>query len=409
MDSFDYGGRVHVVAIGDIGPLDGMFHVGDEAMFDELVFQLRARGVSPVVGLSSNPMDSRGRYGIDAIAPIGFGGRSRAEQEARLARVLDDPASLPADDPAHAVIAAVRSSRGVVIAGGGNLASTWPLHVFERAALGELARRAGVPLVVSGQTIGPALVDDDRARIAALLGSAALVGVREPTSAALVASWGIPATATVDDASFLPDRPAAAAGSGAAAPPAGPAPAAPYALVTVPRHSGDLDPERHRDAVAALLDRVHAETGAVPLFSAHFGPLDDGPSRGDELVHDAIRARMSAPSAVERVRDSARSAALARGAELVVTGRYHPAVFAVSGGVPTIGLAVDEYTRVKLSGALGNVGQASVLTGAEPDARVRDLLAGGRDGIRGRGVELAARRRAESTRWWDRVAETLGA
>lgn len=392
--------RVRILTIGDIGPLDGMFHVGDEAMFDELVFQLRARGATSIVGLSSNPEDSAARYGIEALPPLGFGGLTRAEQEARAARILDAPQSLAAEDPAHAVIDAIRSADGVAIAGGGNVSSVWPLHVFERATLGGLARLAGVPLVVSGQTIGPVLTPGDQARVASLLSSAALVGLREPASFRLVSSWGVDATQTVDDASFVPDRPGLPV----------PLPPEPYALVTIARHAGDRDPGHYLEGVAALLDAVHETTGLAIVFSAHFGPLGGVPStasRGDELVHDELAARMSAPSSVLRVVDTRTSAALARGASLVVSSRYHPAVFAVSGGVPTIGIAVDEYTTVKLTGALGNFGQTTVLSADALDpAAVAEVWAS-RDSIRAYGLEVAASRRAESSAWWDRVAEAF--
>lgn len=389
--------RVRILTIGDIGPLDGMFHVGDEAMFDELVFQLRARGATSIVGLSSNPEDSAARYSIEALSPLGFGGLTRAEQEARAARILEAPQSLTAEDPAHAVIDAIRSADGVAIAGGGNVSSVWPLHVFERATLGGLARLAGVPLVVSGQTIGPVLTPGDQARVASLLSSAALVGLREPASFRLVSSWGVDATQTVDDASFVPDRPGLPV----------PLSPEPYALVTIARHAGDRDPGHYLAGVAALLDAVHSTTGLAIVFSAHFGPLGGGPSRGDELVHDELAARMSAPSSVLRVVDTRTSAALARGASLVVSSRYHPAVFAVSGGVPTIGIAVDEYTTIKLSGALGNFGQTSVLSADALDPAVIATVWAARDDIRAHGLARAAARRAESSAWWDRVASAL--
>ena len=83
---------------------------------------------------------------------------------------------LPADDPVWAVIDAVSGADAVAVAGGGNLASTWPLHVFERAALGAIAERAGRPLVVTGQTLGPRLEPADRELVGSLLRSARLVG-----------------------------------------------------------------------------------------------------------------------------------------------------------------------------------------------------------------------------------------
>ena len=90
-----------------------------------------------------------------------------------------------------------------MIAGGGNLASTWPLHVYERAALAGIAARLGRPLVVSGQTLGPTLLGRDRELVGELLRSARLVGVRESSSHALAAELGVAARVGVDDASFL--------------------------------------------------------------------------------------------------------------------------------------------------------------------------------------------------------------
>ena len=55
---------MHFVAIGDIGPVDGMLHVGDEAMFEALVLELRARGVDRITAISSNVDDTRARYGV---------------------------------------------------------------------------------------------------------------------------------------------------------------------------------------------------------------------------------------------------------------------------------------------------------------------------------------------------------
>ena len=98
---------------------------------------------------------------------------------------------------------------------------------------------------------------------------------------------------------------------------------------------------------------------------------------------------------------------------MVVSSRYHPVVFAVPAGVPTIGIPVDGYTGVKLSGALGNFGQNGLLG-------VDELLAGrgaalvkrlwaDRDVIRSEAAVLAPSARAASSAWWDRIAAIFGA
>lgn len=183
---------MRLVMIGDVGVVDDMVHIGDEAMFEAAVEELADRGVE-VTGVSSAPADTAARYGVEAVHRIRFDGLDRAASESRLAAVVAGGADLAPDDTAHAVISAVAAADGVIIAGGGNLASTWPLHVYERAALAGLAERTGTPLVVTGQTFGPHLVGRDRELVSSLLRSARRVGVRETASQRLAAELGVDA------------------------------------------------------------------------------------------------------------------------------------------------------------------------------------------------------------------------
>jgi polysaccharide pyruvyl transferase WcaK-like protein len=320
-------------------------------------------------------------------------------------------------DPALAVIEAVRASDGVLVCGGGNMASTWPLHIFERATLGAVAEALGRPLVVSGQTIGPELTDSDGSLVGSLLSSTAVTGLREPSSYALCRALGVPERllrATVDDASFVGDR----ASDDAAA--LAPALADPYCAVTFSTHLNGASRDQFAEAAARLLDEVALSTGLAIVFVAHFGSLLADEVRGDSVLHEAVAERMRVPSSAVVPADSVAAAGLARRASLVLTSRYHPAVFAVSGGVPTVGIAVDEYTTVKLTGALGNLGQDAVLQldevldgsgdAAAPVAASRvaaDRVAavwGDRAGIRSRGLARAEVARASSAAWWDELA-----
>ncbi|MGA1811482.1 polysaccharide pyruvyl transferase family protein [Frondihabitans sp. 4ASC-45] len=454
---------MRIVLLGDVGVLSDMIHIGDEAMFEEFVRQLRGRDAGvEIVSLSSNPAETRQRYGVEAIRNVDFAPSSfavtgealRTAQEDRMRRVLaaadGDDEALPADDWAWAVIEAVRTADGVAVSGGGNMASIWPMHIFERATLAALAAHFDKPFVVSGQTIGPELTGDDRDLVARLLDSAKLVGLRETASLALVHELGVTGdrvTGTIDDASFL-----GAEGAGSSASPAssdaddaGVEPVRPYCAVTLAAHVGGLDRDAFAEGMAKLLDRVAEEAGLEIVFFAHFAALGGGvadpagsassgsvfsgsassgpassdsassgsaPEAGDSLVHRRVIDRMTQPSRIEPTTDSIAAARFARGASLAVSSRYHPAIFAVSAGVPTVGIAVDDYTTVKLTGALGNFGQTGVLTASDvidgsAVAGVLDVWSSA-DGIRSAWESRVAEIRAASDAWWDRVARALG-
>lgn len=403
---------MRVVCIGDIGVSDDVIHIGDEAMFHEMVTQLRARGVDDIVGISSSPDESAARYGIRGIHRIGFftdRERSRDEADRRMSRVLRTAAGesdlLDPTDPAHAVIDAIRSADGVAVAGGGNMASTWPLHIYERSTIAQLARLFAKPFVVSGQTIGPHLTEGDATLVADLLESARLVGLRERDSYAFSARLGVPGellTQTIDDASFL----------AVDAAPTAALPARPYCVVTMAAHINGEDPSAFDTRMAELLDGVAADTGLDIVFFAHYGSMDTAAAIGDTIVHNRIRARMTADNVrVFPTTDSPAAAALARGAALSISSRYHPAVFAVSAGVPTVGIAVDDYTTTKLTGALGNFGQdgvlplAELLAGAGPASAARVWQK--RDAIRRHHAGIVGDARGASAAWWDRVVQEL--
>lgn len=398
---------MRLVAIGDVGVIDDMIHIGDEAMFEQFVDRMRARGITEVVGLSSAPAETAARYGIDAAPQIGFDARSgRAAMAERLDRVRRTAAGqaglLAAGDPAHEVIAAVSAADGVVVTGGGNLASTWPANIMERVAVGQVAAAFGKPLVVTGQTLGPDLSAGDAAAVAGLLAAARLVGVREQPSYELARSLGVDGARlarNVDDAAFL------------ASPHEDPQPVLAVSLST---HVGAADRGTVAKAAADLVDALCGTAGLGVRFVPHFASLDPTDRRGDSALHDLVHAALSTPqvSHVTPV-DSRQVAAASRSAAVVLSSRYHPAVFATSAGVPTLAVSVDGYTSVKLTGATGAFGQSGVVA-------VEDLLSGAatataaalwdrREGIREHGLRIAEQQRPVSEAWWDRVAETLSA
>lgn len=367
-------------------------HIGDEAMFEEFVVQARSRGVTDITAVSSNPAETGARYGLPSVARdavdsawrenFSVGGSSDSR------RVRTSPAG------------GLDGFDGVVITGAGNLASTWPVHIVERLALARAAEERGIPLVITGQTLGPFLTDEHERMLAALLASARLVGVRESASHALATRLGVDTSRLrlgADDASFL--------GFGSDEHPA----TGPYALVSLSTHVGAADRPEFVRHVAALLDRVARLTALEVVFLAHFGPLEAPWQRGDVVMHDAVAAAMGEPSRAVPTGTPLEAAALARSAALVISSRYHPAVFAAPVGVPTLGIAVDEYTTVKLTGALGTFGQSAVVHASELSGaaeRVETLWVQ-RESIRERAKQIARDHREETNDWWNRVFAVL--
>ena len=390
-----------VLTIGDIGVLSGIIHIGDEAMFEAARDELADRGIG-VVGVSSAPGESAARYAVPCVPRLGFTGLDRtaaAHRSALLMEAADGRATLDDGDPAQLVLDALDESSGVLIAGGGNLASRWPVHIFERTTLAAMARLRSLPVVVSGQTFGPDLEGADAERVEAMVHAAALTGVREFASAEFARAWSARVHAGVDDASFLGRGPKD--GDGPAA--------SDRVLVSLSGWFAGRPADEVEGAIAALLDHAADTVGPV-VFHAHFGPVSgNAVPTGDAALHERVRARMRRASEVVPSGDSLAAARLARSSRLLVTSRYHPAVFAAPAGVPILALAADTYTQIKLAGALGHWGQDSVvdLDGlADAPARLDEIVRSAEATMRA----AAARRddhRADSARWWNAVAGAL--
>jgi polysaccharide pyruvyl transferase WcaK-like protein len=261
----------------------------------------------------------------------------------------------------------VQDVDAVVISGGGNLSSSWPHLLHERVALLQLARRFGLPAVVVGQTIGPNLRDEERALLSDALPYVRFLGVRELPSAALALGLGIPPERIwyqCDDAMFLGASeclgvPRSASGS-------------------LPNHSEELRGTRGtEELVAVTIDpqvraaggevygalvrqlRELARTAGAPLVLIPHAFGDESPGKPSDLTEARMLAEaLALPDTVIAAGLSAREAKRLTGeASLVISTRYHPLVFGLAASVPSLGIYADEYTRVKLQGALMHAGR----------------------------------------------------
>ena len=297
---------------------------------------------------------------------IGFAGRevysdeTRDEQLAAVLAIADgaDDAGFVTFDPqaaaAHTLVHAIAASDAVLVTGGGNLSSSWPDQLYERAAVLLLAQRFGVPAVVSGQTIGPDLSAGHAALLAQALADASLVGLRERTSYELAAGI-LPDTTRrciqLDDATFLPEEPPGsieadgAFGDG-------------FVVLTVNPLGTGPEVEARLDAMTDLVRAVYALTGLRVVFLPHVGVPEARNPSGDLEVALALRERLGVGPelVIAPVLPARQLAWVTRRASAVITTRYHGAVFGLTAAVPCLALYQDRYTGVKLRGALDHAG-----------------------------------------------------
>ena len=188
------------------------------------------------------------------------------------------------------------------------------------------------------------------------------------------------------------------------------------------RHVVDPYVEAHRQGVTPnpciecnrhlKFDRLAERAGRPVVFHPHFGSLDPSRAAGDEVLHDEVRGAMRAPARAMQPGDPRPAARLARGAAMLVTSRYHPAVFAGPGGAPIAALSADDYTGVKLRGATGWWDQQGVVDlatatgsdGADALGRVWET----REQAHADAARLRPAAEAASAAWFDRVVDALG-
>src|SRR4051812_36952199 len=157
------------IVVGDVG-WPNLYHLGDEAMTEYAIDALRERGVDDITVVSADVATGEKTFGTAAVPRVNFRGRSglawREERLEKIERAMQgDRAALPADDPAREVMAAVEGADAVLIAGGGNISSSFPAQLFERAAMGRIAEHYGKPFALTSQTFGPLFKSADEGRL----------------------------------------------------------------------------------------------------------------------------------------------------------------------------------------------------------------------------------------------------
>lgn len=402
-----------VLVIGDIG--QHTYHVGDEAMTIASAQALSEGGAA--VTLMTRDVGHSARY-IGAAAheagapyeylPFLLFPWAPAERELTLAALECVLAQLHADRerPSTAELVAlpqvqalpevlhpltqtvermvefadaIATMDAVVISGGGNLNSRYGWLLYERAAAVRAAEHAGVPVYVTGQSLGPVLNPEDAQILERMLRTARSVTVRERSSLAWCRERGIDARLSVDDATDYPvaspERTLHYAESISAG----------QALDELPEHyvcvTVNECTDQQAQQIAHLLDGMWREHGYAPVFLSHYGDPQD-PASGDIQAHQRIAKRLSpsTPATLLPILHADQSVTVHRGAAFTLTSRYHPAVFSAAAGIPVLALVPDAFTQMRVGGALRQYGLGEftlplgMLAGGVPELMITAAL-----------------------------------
>ena len=402
-----------VLVIGDIG--QHTYHVGDEAMTIASAQALSEGGAA--VTLMTRDVGHSARY-IGAAAheagapyeylPFLLFPWAPAERELTLAALECILVELHAnrDRPSTAELVAlpqvqalpevlhpleqivermvefadsIAAMDAVVVSGGGNLNSRYGWLLYERAAAVRAAEHAGVPVYVTGQSLGPVLSPEDAQVLERMLRTARSVTVRERSSLAWCRERGIDARLSVDDATdYSVASPARTLhyAEGISAGQALDELPEQYVCVTVNECT-----DQQAQQIARLLDGMWREHGYVPVFLSHYGDPQD-PASGDIQAHQRIAAQLSAstPATLLPILHADQSVTVHRRAAFTLTSRYHPAVFSAAAGIPVLALVPDAFTQMRVGGALSLYGLGEftlplgMLAGGVPELMVAAAL-----------------------------------
>lgn len=267
----------------------------------------------------------------------------------------------------------------VVVSGGGNLNSRYGWLLYERAAAVRAAEHAGVPVYVTGQSLGPVLNPEDAQVLERMLRTARSVTVRERSSLAWCRERGIDARLSVDDATDYSVASPARTLHYAEGISAG------QALDELPEHyvcvTVNECTDQQAQQIAHLLDGMWREHGYAPVFLSHYGDPQD-PASGDIQAHQRIAEQLSAstPATLLPILHADQSVTVHRGAAFTLTSRYHPAVFSAAAGIPVLALVPDAFTQMRVGGALRQYGLGEftlplgMLAGGVPELMVAAAL-----------------------------------
>ena len=361
-----------VIIIGGFGSRD----IGDEAMPRTVIENIKQRLPSvDIVMLSPNPPYTSSYHGERAIAlPTGLGCSTSSGRRIRItsqvSRTLFILAALLERagyrmrlwPPAREVLDEMVAADLLFNVGGGNINSIMADSLYTKCTLHLAAKVLSLPVILSGQTIGPLSSRSHRRFARRALNTVSLITLRDDgTSRNRLAHIGVNKPLiedTADDAMTLPAISRDAAQKILVRSGVSRSNRSEHLLISM-NFKGSLmqfkgagrrsDIGNELEIMAKIADRLVAEHHAEIVFvPTTFSPLSD-----DRTCHREIRRMMlhrDSTVTIDEEYDANTLKGIVRMTDLAIGMRYHFNVFAASEAVPFLGLSSGTYQATKLQG-----------------------------------------------------------
>ncbi|MBW4933401.1 polysaccharide pyruvyl transferase family protein [Marinobacter sp. F4206] len=331
-----------ILMLSDITGLGPDYHVGDEAMAEVAIERLgKLVGKENLILGCAAPERVPATYGVRAFAFYHI-------TDDNFRRMLWTKPLSYFKSIAMNVFQVMRCDK-VVVCGGGNMTSVWPGVLESRLRLLKVANFFKKDVVLVSQTIGP-YEEAHRARVDRTLAKAKWIGVRDVNFSHTQVS--APVHFALDDACYLEQKHSdysrsICANSGT------------FACVSMRKFGGMDDADVLR--VASSIERTVRAQHLNTVFIPHHAPMG---VRGDIELAQKIKHLWAEDGfhLVDPIPLASELKALTSDSKLVVSMRYHQLVFALSIGIPAVGIYVDEYTQAKLTGSFEALGLKPLVT-----------------------------------------------
>lgn len=231
----------------------------------------------------------------------------------------------------------------VLVCGGGNMTSVWPGVLESRLRLLRIANFFRKDIVLVSQTIGP-FEQSHRQRVDEVLPKAKWIGVRDINFSHTQVN--APVHFALDDACFLEKKHSSYSRSISEKNDA-------FACVSMRKFGGmdDADVLRIASTIQKAVGARELKTVFIPHHAPHGTEGDIKLARNIEHLWPNNDFHLVNPIPL-----ASELKALTADSSFVVSMRYHQLIFALSIGIPAVGIFIDEYTQAKLTGAFEALG-----------------------------------------------------